>query len=87
MRTGIAGRGERLIEIYRDGAAGVPLLQWMGYGGGGGVSADEALVAVGADGTDKATASAPSGRAGGTSHRRGPVGGAPASHGSWTAWR
>jgi hypothetical protein len=28
--SGYKGAAQRLIEIYRDGKAGVPLLQWMG---------------------------------------------------------
>jgi hypothetical protein len=28
--TGYKGAAETLIQIYRDGNAGVPLLQWMG---------------------------------------------------------
>jgi hypothetical protein len=28
--SGYKGSAERLIETYRDGKAGVPLLQWMG---------------------------------------------------------
>jgi hypothetical protein len=28
--TGYKGAAQKLIEVYRDGLAGVPLLQWMG---------------------------------------------------------
>lgn len=41
--SGYKGSAEKLIEVYRDGKAGVPLLQWMGLTLDGKRAAEEAV--------------------------------------------